>query len=101
MTNKASDSTSAMKRIRSAMNTWTGAQGAICDQADLQKLLDALDARTDASRLLAEKDAEIARLREALSDCLEDLEYLANAPDSAYARPDDETIAKARAALNP
>jgi hypothetical protein len=57
--------------------------------------------RTDASRLLAQKDAELQRLREALSDCLDDLEYLAKAPDSSYARPDDETISKARAALNP
>lgn len=47
--------------------------------------------------LLAERD----ELRKALRDCLDDLEYLANASDSAYARPDDETIAKARAALNP
>ena len=35
----------------------------------------------------------------ALQDALGDLEYLKNAPDSAYARPDDETIKTVRAAL--
>lgn len=35
----------------------------------------------------------------ALQDALGDLEYLKNAPDSAYARSDDETIKTARAAI--
>lgn len=38
-------------------------------------------------------------LLEALQDALSELEYLKNAPDSAYARPDDETIKAVRAAL--
>ena len=38
-------------------------------------------------------------LLEALQDALGDLEFLKNAPDSAYARPDDETILSARRAI--
>ena len=36
---------------------------------------------------------------EALQDALSELEFLKNAPDSAYARPDDETIKAVRDAL--
>lgn len=50
-------------------------------------------------------DREIAmreqrdELLAALQDALGDLEFLKNAPDSAYARPDDETIKAVRAAI--
>ena len=40
-----------------------------------------------------------AELLEALGDCLGDLRYLASARDSDYARPDQLTIDKARAAI--
>jgi len=64
--------------------------------------------RTDATRLLAESqahnaklEAQVERMRQALVDCIEDLDYLSKAPDSAYARPDDTTIANAMRALKP
>jgi len=57
---KAPDNASgAVKRIRRALKTWKGSEGVICDQADVLELL-------DASRLLARKDAELQRLRQAL-----------------------------------
>jgi len=40
-----------------------------------------------------------AELVEALQECLADLEYLASASDSDYARPDPGTLVQARAAL--
>ena len=43
--------------------------------------------------------AAAPELLEALEDALADLEYLAKAPDSAYARPDDGSISAARAAI--
>jgi hypothetical protein len=49
--------------------------------------------------LRADCDDEVNELAGALEDCLCDLEYLAKAPDSAYARPDDTTIERARKAL--
>lgn len=48
-----------------------------------------------APDLLKQRDELLA----ALQDALGDLEYLKNAPESAYARPDDETIKAARAAI--
>ena len=40
-----------------------------------------------------------AGLLEALGDCLDDLRHLASARDSDYARPDQQTIDKARVAI--
>ena len=52
-----------------------------------------------ASAELRRLHALNAELLEALGDCLGDLRYLASARDSDYARPDQLTIDKARAAI--
>ena len=53
----------------------------------------------EASTELRRLHALNAELLEVLGDCLYDLRYLASARDSDYARPDQQTIDKARAAI--
>ena len=53
----------------------------------------------DAAAELRRLHALNAELLEVLGDCLDDLRYLASARDSDYARPDQQTIDKARAAI--
>ncbi len=80
-----------MERLLQALETWTGYEGAVCIQADVHELL----------AHNAKLEAQVERLREALVECIADLDYLSKAPDSAYARPDDTTIANAMRALKP
>ena len=57
------------------------------------------DGRIDELNANARLIAAAPDMFEALQDALGDLEYLKNAPESAYARPDDETIKAVRAAI--
>ena len=57
------------------------------------------DGRVDELNANARLIAAAPDMFEALQDALSDLEFLKNAPDSAYARPDDETIKAVRAAI--
>jgi hypothetical protein len=67
---------------------------------DLALPVEALTAHAPAMAAIERLTEENERMRTSLSDCLDDLEYLASASDSAYARPDDDTIKQGRAALN-
>lgn len=106
MTNKASDSTSGAGMETVAWSyvpsdAWvdvvlTDDQEKALRAAEFGRPVTDLVRRTDASRLLAEKDAEIARLREALAGLLNDTQH------SEHNCGDPQCpVDAARAALNP
>ena len=92
-THSTEESQANTRRVIACINACEGFSDEELEGADLFK--DSIESQSEIVALKQQRDDLLA----ALQDALGDLEYLKNAPDSAYARPDDETIKAVRAAI--